>query len=79
MRAILTEPFVESLINAPPEVQRLFGKQLALLLKNWRHPSLQAARYDATKLYARVSQDWRFYYRREGDTYYLLDITPHPK
>jgi len=26
-----------------------------------------------------VNDDWRFYYRPEGDTYYLLDFTPHPK
>jgi len=26
-----------------------------------------------------VNDDWRFYYRPEGDIYYLLDITPHPK
>jgi len=26
-----------------------------------------------------VNDDWRFYYRPEGDTYYLLEIIPHPK
>ena len=79
MRAVLTEPFVDSLIKAPPEIQKLLGKQLALLLRDFRHPSLQAKRYDAERFQARVSQDWRFYYRREGDTYILLDLLPHPK
>jgi len=48
-------------------------------LRDWRHPSLQAKKFDATRFQARVNDDWRFYYRPEGDTYYLLDITPHPK
>ena len=79
MRAVLTEQFVRSYIAAPPETQKTFGKQLALFLRDWRHPSLQAEKFDATRFQARVNDDWRFYYRPEGDIYYLLDITPHPK
>src|SRR5439155_20797558 len=40
----------------------------------WRHPPLQANKFDATHRQARVNHDGRFYYRAEGDTYYLLDI-----
>ena len=79
MRAVLTEQFVRSYIASPAEIQKTFGKQLALFLRDWRHPSLQAKKFDATRFQARVNDDWRFYYWSEGDTYYLLDITPHPK
>ena len=81
MRVVLTDLFVASLIKAPPEVQKTFGKQLAYLLRDPRHHSLRAKKLDekADRFYARVNDDWRFYYYREADTYYLVDITPHPK
>jgi hypothetical protein len=28
---------------------------------------------------ARINRDWRFYFRIEGDVYYILDLMPHPK
>ncbi|MCC6847421.1 MAG: hypothetical protein IT294_02880 [Deltaproteobacteria bacterium] len=79
MRVEFTERFIASYIAAPPEIHKAFGKQLALLLRDYRHPSLQAKKYDAQRWQARVTQDWRFYYRPDGDKYYLLDIIPHPK
>ena len=79
MRAVLTEQFVRSFITAPPEIQKTFGKQLALFLRDRRHLSLQAKKFDKERWQARVNDDWRFYYRPEGDTYYLLEIIPHPK
>ena len=78
MRALLSEQFAKSLIAAPPEIQRLFGKQLAHLLRDLHHPSLQAKKYDRTRWQARVNGGWRFYFRLEPDTYILLDIIPHP-
>ena len=80
MRVVLTDPFVEGLLKAPPDVQKTFGKQLAHLLRDPRHPSLRAKKLEdkTERWYARVNDDWRFYYYREGDTYFLVDITPHP-
>lgn len=79
MRALLTEHFVRAYIAAPPEVQKTFGKQLAHLLRDYRHPSLQTKKFDAQRWQARVNDDWRFYYRPERDMYVLLDLVPHPK
>lgn len=83
MRVVLTEPFVRSLIAAPPEIPKLFGKQLAYLLKNLRHRSLDAKKYpesgDPDLWQARINEDWRFYFRIEADTYILDRIGPHPK
>ena len=28
---------------------------------------------------ARVNRNWRFYFKIEGDAYYIIDMTPHPK
>jgi hypothetical protein len=66
---------------APADIQAAFNKQVALLLQDLRHPSLHAKKYDEgrDRWQARVTRDWRFYFRVEDDTYILLDIIPHPK
>jgi hypothetical protein len=76
-----TERFLASYESAPLRIQRAFDKQLAYLLRNLRHPSLHAKKYDEKldRWQARVTRDWRFYFRIEGDTYVLLDIMKHPK
>ena len=81
MRAVLTEPFAVNLIASPPEVQKAFGKQLTNLLRDLRHPSLRAKKYEErTGLWqARINDDWRMYFTIEGDTYVLRAITAHPK
>ena len=82
MRAVLTEPFVRSLIAAPPEIPKLFGKQLAHLLRDRRHRSLDAKKFpesgDPNLWSARVNDDWRFYFTIDADTYTLHKIQPHP-
>ena len=61
MRAVLTEPFAANLIASPREVQKAFGKQLTNLLRDLRHPSLRAKKYEErTGLWqARINDDWR--------------------
>lgn len=81
MRVVLTEPFAANLVASPPEIQKLFGKQLAHLLRDLRHPSLRAKKHDerAGLWQARINDDWRFYFTIEADTYVLRALTPHPK
>jgi mRNA-degrading endonuclease RelE of RelBE toxin-antitoxin system len=81
MRLVQTPHFVRSYSKAPARIQRAFDKQSLLLLQNIRHPSLRAKKYNEgeNKWQARVTGDWRFYFKIEGDTYILQDIIPHPK
>jgi mRNA interferase RelE/StbE len=81
MKLDYTERFIKSLEDAPPPIQKAFYKQSGLLLENLRHPSLRAKKYDEPRdiWQARVTRDWRFYFRIAGDTYYLIDIISHPK
>ena len=81
VRARRTSRFDRDLAGAPPAIQRAFEKQLALLLQNRRHPSLQAKKYDEARgiWQARVTLYWRFYFAIDGDTYVLLTIRSHPK
>ena len=81
MRVAITETFANAYTNAPPEVQKAFGKQLANLLRDLRHHSLRAKKYDESRdlWQARVNDDWRFYFKIEADTYVLSAIRSHPK
>ena len=81
MKVIFSDRFTRNFVSAPEQVQRTFGKQLGHLLRNLRHPSLRAKKYEEARniWQARVDQNWRFYFTIEGDTYHMIDITPHAK
>ena len=81
MRARRTLRFDRDIAGAPPNIQHAFEKQLRFLLRDLRHPSLQAKKYDEARgiWQARVTRAWRFYFTIEGDAYILRAIIPHPK
>ena len=81
MKLFYTERFRKSYADAPLPIQRAFDKQAKFLEGDLRHPSLRAKKYDeANDIWqARITRDWRFYFKIAGDTYYLLDMIPHPK
>jgi len=65
MRLYYTERFRRSYESAPPNIQRAFDRRAALLVKDLRHPSLRAKKYDEARgiWQARVN----------------IDLIPHPK
>ncbi len=81
MRLYFTERFRKSYESAPMNIQRAFDRRVAFLVQNLRHPSLRAKKYDESQdiWQARVNGGWRFYFKIEGDIYYLIDMIPHPK
>lgn len=81
MRLFYTARFHKSYEGASPSIQRAFDRRAGFLESDIRHPSLRAKKYDEARgiWQARVNEGWRFYFTIEGDTYYLLDIIPHPK
>jgi mRNA-degrading endonuclease RelE of RelBE toxin-antitoxin system len=72
---------IDALDNAPAPVRKAFFKQIKFLERDLRHPSLHAKKYNEAedKWQARVTRDWRFYFRIVGDAYIVTDIVPHPK
>lgn len=76
-----SERFDKALGVAPDLIQKKFHKQIRLLVQNLGHPSLHAKKYSESEniWQARVDKSWRFYFLIQNDTYYLLDIIPHPK
>ena len=81
MRVRFSKKSERALSKAPANIQEKFKKQLRLLLRDLRHPSLRAKKYSESDgvWQARIDDSWRFYFLIEGDTYYLLDIIFHPK
>ena len=65
----------------PAPLRKAFYKQAGFLRENLNHPSLHAKKYDESRdlWQARVTRDWRFYFRIEGDCYIITNIIPHPK
>ncbi len=81
MKADYSERARKSLNDLSPSVRKAFFKQVKFLEKNLHHPSLRAKKYDERLdlWQARVTKDWRFYFRIQGDVYHIVDIIPHPK
>lgn len=63
------------------ELQVVTKKQFLFLLVNMNHPSLRAKKYDEEDgvWQGRINRSYRFYFVIEGDTYFIIGITRHPK
>ncbi len=81
MRVRFSDRFFSSYLAAPPDIQRAFDRRLTFLLRDIRHPSLHAKKYDKARgiWQARITRNWRFYFTIEADTYCIHDMIPHPK
>jgi len=74
-----TRRFERSFKKFQAEVKNAFKKQISLLLKDLRHPSLRAKKYDESHdvWQARVTHNVRFYFVIDGNEYVLIDIEKH--
>lgn len=81
MKLAYSHRTLTDLEKAPQKIRRAFFKQTALLADNLRHPSLRAKKYDEFRdvWQARVTGSWRFYFRIEGESYYIISVQKHPK
>lgn len=81
MKAAFSQRFIRQYKALSAERKTKFDKQLGFLLSNLRHPSLRAKKYDEARdvWQARVDEDYRFYFKIEGDTFRILAIRHHPK
>jgi mRNA interferase RelE/StbE len=81
MKAAYSERAGKTLPGLPPAVRKALFKQLKFLEQNLAHPSLRAKKYDESQdlWQARVNDNWRFYFLIRDDTYFIVDIIPHPK
>lgn len=80
MKLRFTEKADKDYAGMPVNIRKAFAKQLRFLLMNLAHPSLHAKKYSESLdvWQGRVTRDWRFYFKIEGDEYIILSIIPHP-
>jgi mRNA-degrading endonuclease RelE of RelBE toxin-antitoxin system len=81
MKVIFANPFLRRFKKLPQRTKGKFEKQLTFLLRDIRHPSLHAKKYDESQdiWQARVDDYYRFYFQIKDDVYRILAITIHPK
>jgi len=79
MKIVFSEPFQKRYKYLSDPLKERFKKQLAFLVKNLRHPSLRAKKYDGGEDIWQARVDWhhRFYFQIRGDTYYILNLRKH--
>ena len=79
MKFQTTRPFDRDYAGFPEEIKERVEKQLALLLSNPRHPSLQLKRIRGTAdvWEVWVTRSYRLTLQLAGDTYLLLRVGPH--
>ncbi|TSC75277.1 MAG: hypothetical protein G01um101430_484 [Parcubacteria group bacterium Gr01-1014_30] len=79
MQVEYTPHFKRKFAKLSDVVQSKFEKKITLLLRNIRHPSLHAKKFDeAGDIWqARVDDNARFYFKITRNTYSLLDIKKH--
>jgi mRNA-degrading endonuclease RelE of RelBE toxin-antitoxin system len=76
-----TERADKDYAGLPVAIRKALGKQLRFLLTNRAPSSLRAKKYsEQLDLWqGRVTRDWRFYFKIEGDEYVIISIIAHPK
>jgi len=81
MKIYFSAKLVKDYAKVHPDIRKAFDQKIKFLEKDLRHPSLRAKKYDESVgvWQARVNQDYRFYFKIEGDIYKIIAITPHPK
>lgn len=79
MKLYPTEKFKKQYQKLPADIQALAQKQLAFLLSNPQHPSLNIKKMnDPRNIWeGRVTYSYRFTFQVEGDFYILRTIGTH--
>jgi mRNA-degrading endonuclease RelE of RelBE toxin-antitoxin system len=78
---IVTEPAKKMLAKLPQSIQKKANKQFLLLLKDLRHPSIHAKKYNESLdiWQGRIDQSYRFYFRIINDSFIIYSLQQHPK
>ena len=78
MKIHLTKQAESSYRKLPLQIKKKVDKQLALLLSNYRHPSLRARKMGGTGHYeARVDRRYRFTFVVDDEEIFVLTVGPY--
>ena len=81
MKILFSERAWRDYKNLPLRLRKAADKQLDFLLRDLKHPSLRAKKYDEARdiWQARLSKDWRLYFKVRSEAYVIITIIKHPK
>jgi addiction module RelE/StbE family toxin len=79
MKVAFTKPFKRDYKGLPENIQELIDKQIAHLLENPKHPSLQIKKMESRQTIweARITKGYRMTFQIVGDTYLLRRVGTH--
>ena len=80
MRYTLSPEAIDQLTHLPKHIQKKVHRQLSLLLKDYRHPSLRTRKMGGEHHFeGRVDIHYRFTFMVDGEDIYILTIGMHDK
>lgn len=81
MKFVFTEKARRDYDKLSLKLQALVDKQITILVKDIRYPSLKAKKYDEKRniWQMRISKDYRLYFMIDSDVYIIVTIIKHPK
>jgi mRNA interferase RelE/StbE len=76
----LTDKAISAYQTLPKNLQKKADKQFEYLIKDIRHPSLHAKKYQGHDdiWQARIDKSWRFYFHIVSPHYIIISIINHP-
>ncbi len=79
MKVAFTKPFKRDYKGLPENIQELIDKQIAHLLENPKHPSLQIKKMEGRQTIweARITKGYRMTFQIVGDSYLLRRVGTH--
>ncbi len=79
MKIRFTSTFHADYLELPSKIREALEKKFRLLVENIRHPSLRAKKMEGYSGIwgARISKQYRFTFKIEGEMYLLRRVGPH--
>lgn len=79
MKLVFAKPLIKQYWKLPERIQEKTDEQIALLLENPKHPSLGIKKMECARdiWEGRITENYRFAFHVENDTYMLRKVGPH--
>jgi len=81
MRIAFSKKALNDYLELPRELKEKADKQFFLIIKNFRHLSIHAKKYNKVlNLWqGRIDKNFRFFFNIETDVVFVITIIKHPK
>ncbi|MBI3588935.1 MAG: hypothetical protein HY093_00770 [Candidatus Liptonbacteria bacterium] len=81
MKLAFAKKALDDYLDLSKELKTKADKQFSLLIKNLRHPSIHAKKYDESQnvWQGRIDKNYRFFFTMKKDVVFVITISKHPK